>query len=458
MRSTDFSIRAIWRLTLPQVCMMFFFFCLGLTDVWTAGQIGDDVQAAFGLVSQCVVFLQVLVMAMGSGAIAAISQSLGAGKPRRARRYICMVLVLALLLGLIVALLAFLGEGVLFTVLRTPQSILPITLAYWNISLITLPAAYVFAASGVVFRATRTVMPPLWVAAGMCLANFFGNLAFGLGYFGMPAFGFKGIAWTTFFCTLMAALANCGLLSRAGFLSRSNIPTLPWVRRAAPYLLRVALPAGASQLVWQTGYVALFAVAASLPHDSVSALAGMTAGMRIEALLFLPGLAFNMTAAVMVGNSLGAGDTDQARRLALLLVGTGSLCMSVVALIMWPFIHDIATLICTTADAQAQTVSYLRYNLISTPFTIGSMVLGGVMTGAGATRYNLIIFGGSFWLIRLPVALVFGHYIWMDASGIFLGMLTSQVVQCSIMVFALFRAPWTSYAMNCAAKTQDTNA
>ena len=82
------------------------------------------------------------------------------------------------------------------------------------------------------------------------------------------------------------------------------------MRAAKGYLLNVALPAGASQIVWQSGYILLFAVAASLPSESVAALAGMTAGMRIEALLFLPGLAFSMTTSVLVGNFLGAGKTQ----------------------------------------------------------------------------------------------------------------------------------------------------
>ena len=45
----------------------------------------------------------------------------------------------------------------------------------------------------------------------------------------------------------------------------------------------------------------------------VSALAGMTAGIRIESLLFLPGFAFNMTASILVGHELGAGRPDEAK-------------------------------------------------------------------------------------------------------------------------------------------------
>lgn len=440
--------RDIWRLTWPQMLMMLLFFCLGLCDVWTAGRISGDVQAAFGLVAQCTMFLQVLVMAMSSGAMAAISQSMGAGRMRRARRYVGMVLLCALCMGLGVAVLGFTGQNFLFGLLITPEEILPITLSYWAIALFTLPATYVHSASGMLFRATRQVFPPMWVAAAMCIANFFGNLGFGLGYFGMPAFGYQGIAWTTFACTGMGAAANCLLLARTGFFRWVDIPPLRWIRRGAPYLIQVALPAGAAQIVWQTGYVALFAVAASLPVDSVNALGGMTAGMRIEALLFLPGMAFSMTASVLVGNTLGAGNKDDARKLALNIAGAGAVFMGLVALALWPFIDELATIFTAGPEAKEQAASYLRYNFVATPFTVVSMVLGGAMTGAGATRYNLMVYGGSFWCVRLPLAWILSHYIWMNASGIFLGMLASQVVQSSIMLWVICRADWTRFAMN----------
>ena len=448
------SPRAIWSLTWPQMLMMFFVFCLGLTDVWTAGRISGDVQAAFGLVAQCTMFLQVLVMAMSSGAMAAISQSLGAHKYRRARLYIGMVLLCSMGLGLLVALFAYAGQHALFGLLMTPESILPITLDYWGIALLTLPATYVYAATGMLFRATRQVLPPLGVSALMALCNLLGNLGFGLGWFGLPSFGYHGIAWTTFGCTCLGAALNCLLLADTGYLARADIPPLRWMRRGAPYLLKVALPAGVAQIVWQTGYVTLFAVAASLPVDSVNALAGMTAGMRAEALLFLPGMAFSMSASVLVGNSLGAGNKEEARRLALQLAGAGSLFMSMAAALLWPFINDIAQALSTVPGAQVQAVSYLRYNFIATPFTVISMVLGGAMTGAGATRYNLMVYGGSFWAIRLPLAWVMGHYVWMDASGIFLGMLASQVVQSLIMLWVLRHVDWTRFAMN-ACKGQE---
>ena len=91
----------------------------------------------------------------------------------------------------------------------------------------------------------------------------------------------------------------------------------------------------------------------------------------------------------------------------------------------------------------------------SAPFTAASMILGGVMVGAGATRYNLAVFGSCFWLVRLPLAWIFGHIIWADASGVFMAMLASQMIQSAIMLHVLLRRDWMRFAMhrNCHSRS-----
>ena len=121
--------------------------------------------------------------------------------------------------------------------------------------------------------------------------------------------------------------------------------------------------------------------------------------------------------------------------------------MSVVVACLWPFRQTLAAMLASDAGAQMQIVNYLNYNLLSTPFSIASTVMGGIMVGAGATRYNLFIYGGTFWLLRLPLGWLLGHRLWGTADGVFLAMLASQAVQTSIMLYVLLRRNWTRFAM-----------
>lgn len=444
------SPRAIWSLTWPQMLMMYVQFFTGFTTVWTAGRISADLQVALGMIAQCGLFFMVLCMALSSGGMAAVSQSFGAGRMLRARRYVAASIGGTALLGCCMAVVCSAFGASFLRLVQTPEPILPLALDLWDVAMLTLPFQYLYASSGVMFRALRQVLPPLWVAALVCLATLLGCLGFGLGLLGLPAFGAQGIIWTQCGAQVLGALANLLLLRRSRLLRADSLPSLYWLRAGLPYLLKVALPAGAAQIVWQTGYLMLFVLVASLPFGSVHALAGLTAGLRIEALLFMPGMAFNMSVAVLVGNCLGAGDKARAKRVALQMVGVAALVMSLVAAALWPFRQELAALLSHEAETQANIVSYLTYNLLSTPFSIASTVMGGVMTGAGATRYNLMVYGGTFWLVRLPLGWLLGHHLWGTASGVFCAMLVSQCLQTCIMFYVLLRRDWARFAMRAA--------
>ena len=69
------------------------------------------------------------------------------------------------------------------------------------------------------------------------------------------------------------------------------------------------------------------------------------------------------------------------------------------------------------------------------------------MIGASAAHFNLLIFGLSFWVIRIPLAYVLGHFVWGEATGVFVAMLISQVIQTALMLYVFYRVNWTKYAL-----------
>ncbi|MCL1986169.1 MAG: MATE family efflux transporter, partial [Betaproteobacteria bacterium] len=371
----------------------------------------------------------------------------GGGLLRRARRYVLLVGWGSLVLGILTALLGYAFRNQLFDALMAPPETREILDKYWLVTLLTTPLNYVWGVSSGLFRAIRHVLAPLWVTMLVFAIIVLGTTGLGLGWFGLPNFGYMGIAWANFISVLIGAVGNILLLLRLGYMRPRDTPPWRWIRRGAPYLIRVAWPAGLSQFLWQLGYLMMFAITASLPLGSVAALAGMTAGMRVESLLFMPAFAFNMTVSVLVGNSLGAGDKAEAKRLAVIFSVSGCAFISALTAVMWPFRGDLAVLLSDSPAVQAQTVSYLFYNLLSAPFTTSSMIFGGVMMGAGATRYNLAVFASSFWFVRLPLAWLFGHVLWEEAAGIFLSMLISQVVQACVMLWVLLRLDWTRFGL-----------
>ncbi|BDQ32541.1 MATE family efflux transporter [Pseudodesulfovibrio portus] len=439
--------RTIWTLAWPQLLMMLFHFLIGMADVWVAGYIDREVQASLGIISQSLFFLLVVAMAVANGAVAAISQSLGAGLFMRVKRYVGLCLILAVLLGGAFTVAGLPLKQLLLAALQVPEKMRPVTEYFLEVYLVLLLPYYILLITNAIFRARKQVMYPLYSMILVTALNTVLDLGLGLGWWGMPNIGFKGLAWATFGSVSAGAMLNLFVLSRQGVLRRDSFAPWRWVKRALPYLIKVAWPSGLMQIVWQSGYLFLYAITASLPWNPVNALAGMAIGLRIEALLFLPAFAFNMTASILIGHYLGARQPEEARKFGFRILRIGLISISIFAIAVWQFIGPWVDLLTRDAAVAAQAVNYLKWNMLAIPFTLTSMILAGVFNGAGATLLNMVIMGAATWGIRLPLAYGLGHLFLQNAEGIWIAMFASQIVQSSVLFYVFTFKNWQRFAM-----------
>ena len=343
---------AIWDLTWPQVAMMMCHFLIGFADVWVAGRIDRETQACMGVMSQAMFFFMVVAVALANGSVAAISQSSGAGLPGRIKRFVGLSMGLGVITSFIIFAVGLSFDHVFLRLLKIPAEVMPVAAYLLQISLYLMPAYYLFTISNAFFRAQKSVTVPLYSMVLVTIVNTAGDLGLGLGMWGLPDLGYKGIAWATFASVLLGTVFNIVMMVRCGLLSARSLAPWRWVRLALPYLLRVAWPAGLMQLVWHSAYMVLYAITASLPHGSVIAMAGMSAGIRIEALLFLPGIAFNFTASILAGHYLGQGRKDMAKHMGYRIMAVGVAAISIISALLWLVIEPVIAFVAPDPEVQ----------------------------------------------------------------------------------------------------------
>ena len=450
------STREIWSLTWPQALMMFFQFLVGFIAVVVAGRINPHLQGALGIITQCQFFLLVLGMALVNGGLAAISQARGAGLHLRSHRYVGLVLKLSAAACILTLAFGLYFRRQMLEALGVPKEIFELTLELWVLFLAIMPGSYLSFTTAVIFRAHKNVWVPLASVMVVFVVATIANFGLGLGMFGMPALGAQGIIWASVISVTVGGLLNLAVLLKKKMLTLRSFAPWRWEKRAFPYIVKVAIPSGGSQFLWQFGYLVLFFITNTLPEGSVSAVSGLTAGMRVEALLFLPAMSFSFTGSILVGHCLGAGNRAEAKRVGMRVTLAGAGSMSLAALALFPFVDAIAAFVSPDPAIQRVAASYMVFNFIATPFSVTSMIMSGIFTGAGATLFGLIAFSCGTWLVRLPLAWYMGHIVWRSASGVFLAMLVSQVVQTAVCLYFFFRRDW--YRFSSTAKRTDKKA
>ena len=152
-----FSYRSLIALTWPQFMMMLFQMGIGFVDVYVAGRIGAQVQAAMGMVLQSLFVFLVIGTTTSSGLLATVGQSVGAGKRDRALRYAGLGIGLGLSLCFVLIFCIYFFRLPLLNAMMVPESIQPIGLYFLNVILVSLPAHYLLIITSAIFRAHRKV-------------------------------------------------------------------------------------------------------------------------------------------------------------------------------------------------------------------------------------------------------------------------------------------------------------
>lgn len=416
------SAGEIFRLTIPQLGLMLCHLCISMTDIWVAGQLDSRVLASMGFITQVSAMLMLIISIVGSGCMATVSQSLGAGLPLRAARYAGLIVGISFLTGCIVSIM---GLAVLPLILQwglVAEEIMAIVTVFAVVYALQIPFYYSMIMLNSVFRAHKLVWLPFATLVLVTVVNFTGSVGLGLGRWGLPDCGYAAVAWATFFSALLGFVCNLVLGLRKGILHRYSLGPWRWNRVAAPRLWRIGAPAALGNLAAQTGNVALLSLTANLAQGAIPAVAGITLGTRIMGFILFPLGALGMTVTILVGHLLGGRQPDAAcvlgRRCALwsaLVMAAAAVC---IALLREPaaalFNDDTATIM--------QAGQFLLFACWVLPLQAAGQMLTAVLAGAGSTRFICIIGCASTWGVALPVAWALSRFTDWGAGGIYAGM------------------------------------
>jgi putative MATE family efflux protein len=421
--------------------IMIFDFFVGFTDVYVAGFISPEVQAAVGFVSLLYFFVIIIANAISIGTVALVSRAIGGGDFGRALE----VARQSLLFGGMVAVLLSLAGLILYRQIVAaagfPPEIRAIAETFLRIFAIALGANYLLLISNALFRASGDVKKPLVTMFFVMVANVIGDFGLVFGFWVIPPLGYPGIAIATAVSVVLGMVINLALLSRTRWraIYQRAWGFLPGTIRQ---IVRLGWPAAMLQIAWNAGTIILYNILGRLGEASITALAAIANGLRIEAMIFLPAFALNMTASVLIGQNLGAGNPDRAERMGWRIAAVGIVVLSLMAVVVFFRAGDFAALVARDPAVLKETTRYLRYNMIGQPFIALSLSLGGSLQGAGDTRGTMWVIVIAMWLIRLPLAWILALSLGLGAAGVWTAMVVSMTCQGLLMARRFHGGRW----------------
>jgi multidrug resistance protein, MATE family len=395
------DLKAVGRLAVPVAVIQIGLMAMGVADTIMVGWVSPEDLAGVALGNLYFFIVAVFGMGLLMALDPLVAQAMGAGDSEAVARAVQRGLILAGALGLVAGAL-LLPAGELFLLTRQPAEVIPLAVGYawWSIPG-TLPF-YGFVVLRQALQGMSRVRPILWTIVLANGANIFLNWILIWGNLGVPRLGAIGSAMGT---SISRWLMFLMLLGMAWPLLRGYVlPIRARVMAREPLLrmIRLGAPVG---FQFQFEYGAFAAIGLMAGWVGTTAMAAHQIALNLASVTFMVPMGIAAAAAVRVGQAIGEGEPDRARRAAgaSIVLGMGFMVLAAAIFLLFPGMLGGVY----TKDPGVLAVVVLLIPIAGFFQVVDGLqaVSVGVLRGIGDTQGPMWINIAGFWGIGIPLAL-----------------------------------------------------
>lgn len=302
------------RFALPNMASMTAATLVVIAETSYIGRLGLEPLAAITLVFPFIVLMGMMSAgAMGGGVSSAVSRALGAGDIERASTLAGHALVIGLCGGLLFTVVLLVLGPTFFSLLGGEGRVLGEAVAYSNVLFSGAVGVWLTNTFASVLRGTGNMkLPSATLLATAALQIVIGG-TLGLGLFGFPQFGMRGVASGQLIAYALATVFLAVWLFSGRSRLRLNLDTFRLRRDMFFDILKVGAIACLSPL--QSVATVLIFTRLLSRYGTVT-LAGYGIGARLEFMLVPIAASIGMASVPIVGMNVGAGNIARARKVA----------------------------------------------------------------------------------------------------------------------------------------------
>lgn len=434
-------IRIAWpsfvELLLTQLASMVDLMMVGSMGGTTNSQLGTQALAAVGLTTQPKFLLMAAFVSMNTGVTALIARYKGRGDKEKANLVVrqgllftfCATLILSVL-GVVFArpMVIFMGS--------TEEIVTEMATQYLQIQ---MAGFLTMALTSTITAALRAVGDSKTCMIYNLIANLV-NVCFNwlliYGNLGFPEMGVAGASLATVIGQFVAfIIAACVILKGNGFLKlEMKLGFMP-NKAILTDMLGIGFPAMVEQLLMRAGIIIYAKTVASL---GTTAYATHQVCMNIQALSFMTGQAFAVSATTLMGQSLGKRRTDMAQAYTSRTRTVGFTVSMILAAVFVLFGKNIVGLYNSDPEIIRIGGHIMLIVALLQPFQGSQFIIAGGLRGAGDTKTTAVITFVTVLLVRPITAMVlvnagFGLY------GAWAALAADQMLRTAL-VFARYES------------------
>ncbi len=436
-------LRDLLKISWPTVVYSLLETAVGLVDIYFSGFLGHSAVAALGFSRQIFLVLMIGTIAVTTGTITLVSQNFGAKRYDVASSVAWHSLLVSIVAGIGLGVIGALTARIFLLALGAEPDVLYHGEPYLRLLLGGVVFLMINFSTNAVFRAMGDTKTPLKIALLVNVLNVGFNYIF---LFGLPpiipAFGVSGIAIGTLLARAIGGILAIRLLMK---------PSRPVHLKVSPFIdfsilrqiFNVGVPSGVSGFFRNGARVLFIGIIASTVAGT-TAVAAAAIGFQIRMLSIMPALAFQVGAAALVGQSIGAQNIEKAEAYGWTAIQFVSMVMAMTSVVLIIWSQTIVSLF--TSDENVLALARITLVCIACEQFCNcvSIVAGGALAGAGDTRPSMRYTVFAQWMLMAPAAWCLVAYSPWDVYGAWVAWGAAPAVQSALTVLRFWRGKWKS--------------
>lgn len=413
-----FTRKDLIKLLAPLIVEQILAVLVGMADVVMVAAVGETAVSGVSLVDSISLLIIQLLAALATGGSVVCAQYLGKKSPEKACKAAGQLFLVTSFISVVIAAGALIGNRHLLSLIfgQVEEDVMRNAMIYFRISAFSYPFLAVYNSCAALYRAMGNSKVSMYTSLAMNGINIAGNA---ICVFGLHM-GVEGVAIPTLISRMFAAILMMYLIQRPGNVIRiHNVTELRADGGMIRNILRVGVPNGMENAMFQFGKLVLQSLVSSL---GTAAIASYAVAGNLVTFEYLPGNALGLGLITIVGQCVGAGEWEQAKKYTRKLIGLNYALLAVICTVMvlgsgfFVGIYQVSPEAADTARKMilAHSLAMLVWPLAFTlPYT---------QRASFDAPFTMYISVASMWIFRIGFAYLFVVVWKMGVLGIWYGM------------------------------------
>ncbi len=426
--------KAVFLLAIPMILELSLESVFAVVDMFFVGKLGQAAIATVGLTESVISLIYSLAIGLSTAATAVVARRIGEKDAPAASKAGAQSLLIGVALSIIVSIAGAVCAPDVLRIMGAAPDVVRDGTPFARIMLGgATPIMLLFLINGV-FRGAgdaAMAMKSLWVASilNIILCPIF-----------IHFFGLTGAAIATLIGRSAGVVYQCVHLAKGSgmlrLLPRHFLPDWP----LAGSIFKIAWPATLQFIIASGSWIVLARLVAETGGTTASA--GYQIAIRNVVFFILPAWGLSNAAATLVGQNLGAGQTERAAKSVRLTATYNAIFMAGVMALFIFFATPIISIFSKDESVIAYGAQALRIIGCGYVFYGIGMVMTQALNGAGDTKSPTIIYLIGFWCFQIPFAYFMARTMELNLIGVFVAIPAAETLIALVAWRVFSRGKW----------------